>query len=145
MATSGAAEPGDRFGASVLWTSGSQDGLVLAAGAPGENVGTKKDAGALVRFGLDRAACSAGRSTCARVWTQSAGEFTGTVAAGNRFGLDDRCGAARRRNLANDRGCAGLRRWSRRAVSVQRNLSTFDTSWFQARPGDRLGSVAPIG
>jgi hypothetical protein len=144
VAHSGAAEAGDRYGASVTWFTGSLDSALVAVGAPGEDIGAVKDAGAIVRLGLDLNSCPAGKRICARVWTQSSGEYTGTVRQGNRFGTtiglvetdDGSVGT-----VVGAPGSAG----GRGELSTQRSLSTFDPSWFQRQPGDHLGNVSPIG
>jgi hypothetical protein len=141
---SGSAESGDRYGASVAWFDGSLDSALLVIGAPGENVGSVKDAGAVVRLGFDHNSCSASRSTCARVWTQSTGEYTGSVRAGNRFGTTITMIRQDDGSVGSVVGAPGTSS-GRGALSHQRNITTFDDGWFHVKAGDHLGSVAPIG
>jgi hypothetical protein len=80
----GAAESGDRFGASLAGADLSGDGHPdLVAGAPGEAVGTAARAGAVVYL-----PGSAGGLTAAgdRVYVQGGGGLGGRAEAGDRFG-----------------------------------------------------------
>jgi hypothetical protein len=78
----GAAEAGDRFGASValgkaVFCYGAVD---AAVGAPGEDVGTAKDAGSVTLFVADGPSCTA------RSLTQGSGGLGGSVEAGDQVG-----------------------------------------------------------
>jgi hypothetical protein len=89
----GAAEAGDRYGASIApyWTFDAVEHLVgvVAAGVPGEDIGKTKDAGA-VAFSTflgpsdDRDAGSL--RGAARVTTQDSTKIPGSVEAGDAFG-----------------------------------------------------------
>lgn len=78
----GAAEAGDRFGASV-----DADAVVLV-GVPGEDVGRHRDAGFVMRF-ADLGGHVVGRWAS---WTQDTAGVPGVVEAGDRFGASVRLG-----------------------------------------------------
>ena len=73
----GVREPGDRFGSSV-----AVEGNVLMVGVPGEDVGSRVDAGAVVSYTFP----SEGVVPTARLITQNSSEIPGTAEAGDQFG-----------------------------------------------------------
>jgi hypothetical protein len=80
----GAAEPGDRFGASLASADLSGDGRPdLVAGAPREAVGTAAGAGAVVYLPGSAGGLTASGS---RVYVQGSGGLGGRAEAGDRFG-----------------------------------------------------------
>ncbi|MEU1535419.1 FG-GAP and VCBS repeat-containing protein [Streptomyces fagopyri] len=80
----GSSENGDRFGSAVAVGDVNGDGYAdLAVGAPGEDLGTKRDAGAVTVL-LGRAGGLSG--TGAKSYTQDTAGITGTAEAGDLFG-----------------------------------------------------------
>jgi FG-GAP repeat len=77
----GAAEAGDAFGTSLIHDG---DGLSLAVGSPGEDVGTRADAGAVVLLPGDLDHLPG--SLPAKVLTQDSAGVPGTAEKGDRFG-----------------------------------------------------------
>lgn len=82
----GAAEAGDRFGASVLTGEFGSDGgrRHLVVGAPGENLGRRADAGTVTLTRTDETGHPSGRPAVA--WSQGSPGVTGSVESGDRFG-----------------------------------------------------------
>ena len=74
---SGVREPGDRFGSSL-----AVDGNVLLVGVPGEDVGSRTDAGAVVSYTFT----SGDAMPTARLITQDSAGMAGTAEAGDQFG-----------------------------------------------------------
>jgi hypothetical protein len=77
----GGAEAGDRFGASVAETFSLEDDPALYIGAPGEDVGSIKDAGSVT----GEYSCEVDDECGWRLWTQGNG-LPGASEAGDAFG-----------------------------------------------------------
>lgn len=88
----GAVEPGDRFGASVAVDVSiycvTWDDNDMAIGAPGEDVGTVRDAGTVTLLPLrEGLPASAGNgANCRHAWYQGSGGLGGVAEAGDQLG-----------------------------------------------------------
>jgi FG-GAP repeat len=88
----GLAEPGDRFGAALAAADLNGDGRSdLAAGAPGEDVGTAADAGSVVYLPGSTGGLPIGGG---RLFAQGLGGLGGLAERGDRFGASLEAGAA---------------------------------------------------
>lgn len=93
---SGAPEQGDRFGAAVALRPDLDDKTapVLVVSAPYEDLGSATDAGMVQTFTIN-----AGMATAVGSYTERSPGTPGSIAAGNRFGLDVSAAHGKTENL----------------------------------------------
>ena len=122
----GGIEPGDRFGASVAvgrfadCVAGTN--LDIAVGAPGEALGSRRDAGTVTLLPLGATGTYA--APCRHAWYQGSGGLGGTAEAG------DQLGTTLAASTDPDMYLEDEPQWSRRLVGV---------------PGEDVGTLQDVG
>lgn len=86
--TSGAPEAGDRFGEvlAVKDAANASGASALAVGVPGEDIGSRVDAGMVNYYGSDLSGATPKLSTAGEAWYQGVSGIPGAAEAGDRFG-----------------------------------------------------------